>query len=56
MITNSTAALGFVFVCCGIMLGAGVGALYKSVALGIMIGAAIGGLVAALTGVSRRSS
>jgi hypothetical protein len=55
MQTNSTAALGFVFVCCGIMLGAGLGALYENVALGIMMGAAIGGLVAALIGLSRRS-
>lgn len=53
--TTPSAALAFILVCCGIMLGAGLGAFYGSVAFGLLIGGAVGGLAAALVVLGQRA-
>lgn len=40
--------LAFIVVCCGVMLGSGLGAVYGSVPFGLLGGLAIGGLAAVL--------
>jgi hypothetical protein len=54
MAHNNVSALTALFVSCGIMLGAGLGAAFGNVAIGIPAGMAAGGLASVLLHISQR--